>query len=313
MPSLLPFRSRFFPFLALVAMLALTAGCGVFGRKKPAETGPDSVLPPRPDYLLAEGTLDELKAVLDQRTRSHQTMQAVGRIVMEQEGMDGKIWFDANLLHRTPDDIRLRGSRVPVGTIFEVLTLQDSACVYLNREKELFVGTLQELQELGGVTGLLTPRQMLSALLINHDLKRRLEVRSEWMFGVNEETMLLSQEIPGSERVMSWAIRREDAAVTSVAIQQPNGVPDLIVEYEDYEFIDAGELMPMELTVLLPQSAAKVSVKLSKYRMDPPLVDAVFQCPDGKAEAIYPLEELANRQALEPDANYTDEGAPAAP
>src|SRR5690606_24296940 len=212
--------------LAIVVM----AGCRG-SRPRPADFSPLQ----NPDPLLRAGTPAELLALLERRAPDHRTVQAQGRVTVEVEGHGGRQWFDANLLYREPDSVRLRGSRVGPGTLFEVLATPAESWFYLRQERDLYVGTSQELRQHLGLLGSLDLQELMSSLLIAQELRAVLEAESFTSWRARRDVIELRDSRNGLVR--HWSVDRHSGLVRQVELRE-GGEIMASVEYDRYELLE---------------------------------------------------------------------------
>lgn len=284
---------RILLLIALTTAVALMAGCRA---ERTFHSPYDIEDQPR---TLERGTIAEVHALMRERAVDHPTLWSGGKIVISVQGERKKQWFDMTLLFRSPDAIRLRGSRIPIGTLFEVIMNGDSAWVYLNREKELYAGQRADLSKVSGVTGALSLQDMMAAILVNQDLLRRLDEGGRWTVLPTQKDVLLAKSIEDGRQLI-WRLRRSDGLVREVVLRGPQDRIEMRVSYWDYALeSDATEPLPEEFVIGLYEDQLNFDVEIDKYKINPALVDAVFLPP--KAEKVFPMEMLSQRDAIETD------------
>ena len=279
---------------ALVAVLALAlAGC----RARPVF---DSPYPGEAPTALARGTLAEFAALLQARTRQHPHLARQGRVVIEVPSEGAKMWFEGNILVRDdPPAVRLRGSRVPIGTLFEVCVRGDAAWVYLNREREVFTGSARALRETTGLAGSVSLRELVASILVMQDLRERLARPGQWTMYRTRREVLLAVEEPGGRR-LAWRIRRHDGLVREFVTFDARGAAELRVTYESWVLED-GEPLPGQFVAEVQDGAVRLTLRLDQYKLGQPIADAVFdELPRG-AQSFFGLEQLAGRESVIPE------------
>jgi hypothetical protein len=252
--------------------------------------------------LLDQGAgLAELLDLLQTRAQWQDTLWASGEVILRQSGVKGKAWFNATILYSDPDRVRLRGSRVPVGTLFEVILNGSQAAVHLNRESELYVGTLEDLRRQGGMAGAVSLREMMAAILVNQDLRRRLEEETDggrwWKSSAEGRDLVVEQRQPDGRRI-SWRLRRRDALVTEIVTRTPEGAEEVRVTYDGYLVDKTAGLLPTGFTISLAAGVMTVEVNLGEYKGAPTFQPAVWMLP--KARTRRGLEALSQRESPVP-------------
>ncbi|MBI5155353.1 DUF4292 domain-containing protein [Candidatus Poribacteria bacterium] len=273
------------------AVLLCFAALAFTGCRRASFVTPYDVPPGAP--TLAQGTLAELDALLEARAPEHATLWVRARVILREPGRRGKAWFDATILYKAPDAVRLRGSRIPIGVLFEVIALGDQAGVYLKRDGELYVGTFGELREQGGGLGALSLGEMMSALLVNQELRRLMSAPAAWRVVNSREDLLLSKPIEDG-RVMVWRIRRSDGLVRETILTTPSGEIEARVRYDGYAFTGPDEEpLPSRLAIELAGGQFEVTIEPGEYKLDPELDPRVFIYPSAKS--TYPMRLLGRR------------------
>lgn len=239
--------------------------------------------------------LEELREALLARTNRHEEIWVRSDVTITREGERGRDFFTALVLYREPEQFRLRGSRLPIGTIFEVLLSGNEAYLHFNREGKLFVGTLEELAERSGVIGGLTPRDLVSAVLVQQNLAEWLASpahRVVWRDG--GEHLLLGSRHPASGRQILWLVRKSDALVREVVIRSPEGVEDLRIEFLRYRLESRGEgpgePFPVDFVFTVPLEGIVIRSEGAEYKLAPGLDDRAFAPP--RARDVYPIRSL---------------------
>lgn len=279
--------------LILVGVLATTSACR--GR----QTTPDGFRSPFQrggDDALREASLEELHALLAYRTPEHPLTWVRGRVSLREPDQRGTAWFDGLLIYREPDAVRLRGSRVGIGTLFEVIVADEQAWVHLRRERELFGGSLDELREEGGILGALSLSDMMAAILVNHDLRQRLDEEREWRLLEDGREFILSTEIERGRRIY-YRIRLSDGLVRELAVRDPMGRMEAHVTYEGFDMHE-GALLPTAMTIDLMGGALEVRFTAHEYKLHPEIDPRhVTYLPN---LTVQPLRALSSRESVIP-------------
>lgn len=285
--------------LLAAAAVLLSAGCR---RSRPDFDSPYDLRGPD---ILRDGSLGEIASVVSHRARDHQHLVRQGRIVLEADGQ--RVWFDGNILVRTdPPAVRLRGSRVPAGTLFEIALRGGDAWVYLNRDRELFVGTREELARQTGLEGAISLEELVASILVLQDLKARLAEPGRWRVLPTRREVLLARTEPDG-RSAAWRIRRSDGLVREFVRFDPWGRAELRVTYESWVLED-GEPLPGQFVAEVDEGRVRLTMRLSQYRLGTPVSDAVFDELPRDARGIYALSDLATRESAVPIGDEEPEG-----
>jgi hypothetical protein len=281
-----PLLTRTLLFLAVAAIATACAGKkGDFRSPYPADER----------LVLAEGSLAELYGVLKARTPEHGVFWSSGRVAIRQEGVDGTVWFDATVIYDEPDAIRLRGGRFVTGTLFEVIVCGDNAWVHLNKERELYEGTLAELRRQGGILGSMSLADMTAGILVHRDLRRRLEEKREWEVLAGREELFVTTELQAG-RKMTWRIRRADGLVREAVVRGPGGAVELQAVYEGFELTEEFEPLPTRMNLYVQQDAMSVRYKADGYKPNSDVKpENVCYLPRGTR--VFPLAALMERDA----------------
>lgn len=287
--------------VALAAMIF--AGCSSHRRAGAPEFR--SPLEATGQQLLRDATIDELQRILDRRAATYATLVAQGRVTLAIEGDSRRRWFEANLLwRRDPAAVRLRGSRVGPGTLFEMLTTRDEAWFYLNGDRTLYLGTPDQFAHSAGVLGALSLDDMMAALLVSQDLRGALAAE-RWRLRLSTapDTLTITRPSPGGGD-KTWIVRRADAFVREMRLRDAAGTPVARVRYDAYEFAQPGAPMPSDLTITLPGEGLEARFEVSSWKLDPELKSLVFERPRGVRDTL-PLAELGNAAPVELDEERT--------
>ncbi|MCC5875851.1 MAG: hypothetical protein JJU11_06500 [Candidatus Sumerlaeia bacterium] len=244
---------------------------------------------------LAVHSLDDLRETLAARTRHHEQIWMRSDVTIEQEGRSGRDFFTALVLYQAPDMFRLRGSRVPIGTVFDVLLRDDQATLHFPREGRMFVGGIDTLAEKASAIGGLTPRDLVTAVLVQHHLSELLNDPSRRVVWSDRgEHILLASRHDGSGRHFFWLVRKEDGLVEEMLVRTAIGREELRVRYLGYLLIanEEGEPepFPSDLQFFVPGEGLEISSAGSEYRLQPGLSPRAFEQPS--AREVYPLAAL---------------------
>jgi hypothetical protein len=239
-----------------------------------------------------------LRAALEARTGRHQQLWVKSEVVITQPGRAGRDFFTALALYEAPDKFRLRGSRTPIGNLFDLLMVGDQVDLFFNREGRLFTGTAAELSEKVSLVGGLSPRDLVGAALIQQSLR-------DWMANPENPTvvarrgefLLVAGRGGDAGLQLFWLVRREDALVREFLMRDAGGRELLRISYERYQLEDnpavegGREPLPAALRMTVPGTGVSISSTGAQYKLNPGLVARAFERP--RAEEVYPLSSLA--------------------
>ncbi|MBX3729375.1 MAG: hypothetical protein KF858_09340 [Candidatus Sumerlaeia bacterium] len=275
-------------FLALFALALLLSSCR---SRRPVFDSPY----PEAGVVLTQGTLAELDAVLRQRTPPHGVFWASGRVSIRQPEVRGSVWFDATFIYDEPESFRLRGSRMVIGTLFEVIVCGEDAWVHLNKERELYAGTLSELRRQGGMLGAFSLQDMAAAILVHQDLRRRLAEGGSWQVLRTGDELFLTTMLAEGRRV-TYRIRRADALVREAIVRGPDGRIELQALYEGFRLSDDGEPLPTRMMLHILGDALSVRFRSDAYK---PHSDVKPEnvCYLPRNARVFPLAALMDRDA----------------
>lgn len=275
-----------FRIAATVLLLALAAGCSRGPRRE--------FLSPYPaGAAVAVSRAEDVAPRLAETASAHPLLWARADLVISIEGRKGRDLVTATLLRREPGDLRLRGSRAPIGTVFEVLLdAEGRAWLYANREDRLFEGTRQQLREKLGAVGGVEPEDLVHAILVQQRLREFLADPAGWGIEDKGDAFLFARRDPAG-RQLFWRLRKADGLVEEYLVRSRSGIPLLSVRYTEYRLVDVRgrmEPLPWRFQVRVPASRATIDAKLDGYKIDPPLRDKAFAVPE--ASERYPMTAL---------------------
>jgi hypothetical protein len=234
-------------------------------------------------------TVAELTRVLGERHPPLDTFQVQCEVLITPKGKSRQ-YFNANLLVAFPDHARLRGSRNPVGTLFEIISRGELLDVYFNRDGLLFSGRRSDLAPDAGLLRMAGPEELLRGLLAERDLAARLNSQAQWRVRSRPDHWILWHH-QGDTAWQIWVVRKADGLVEETLVGTRSGIPEARVRYWRYELVN-GEPFPTRLDIHLAEPAVVVTVTVDKYRLNPELKPIVFQPPRISPEKIYPLHQL---------------------
>jgi hypothetical protein len=275
--------TRIWPALAglLAIALLLVAGC---------RSTPRVFTSPYVDFSeFYPETVDRLAQVLAERHPAWDTLQTEADITIDTP-TQGRKRFSANLLVDFPDKARLRGSKMALGTLFEILSVGNMIHVYFNRDGILFSGRPSDLDESAGFLRLVGPDEILRALLAERDLAAQLQKPGR--FQVRETTshwQIWASKPDGSWQI--WVVRKADFLVEETVLGQEGEGARARVRYWAYDEIE-GEPVPSDLQIFLADPDVTIRVETEYVDINPPLRPEVFVPPAVDQEHWFPLDRM---------------------
>ena len=270
--------------LSLFLLPLLLAGCG--GGKKIFSTPYEPAAAPGP---FSADAPTSLAMKLAARHPEWKTFQSQFEVNIETVS-GGHQRFDANLLVQFPDRARLRGSRSPIGNLFELIASGSRYSIYFNRDGVLFTGNRGDLEPKAGLLKMMNPEDILRALLAERDLAARLQKPGAWRVEDCGDALLVKTGKPdGSWQV--WVARKSDGLIEETLLGRKPGRADVRVRYWAYDFFD-GEPLPSQLEIHLADPKVTIEIEVDRYRVNPPLSAAVFAPPPVARDKTYPLRDL---------------------
>ncbi len=282
--------------LAVLAVSLLGTSC----------RGPRGFVTPYGDDMIRTGRAgvedrDTLLARLRERASYPEEIWLRSRVTVRYEDRGGSDFFTAVVMYREPGQLRLGGSRSPIGNLFDVLVSGDMVSLYFHREGQQFVGTLDDLARQTGAVGALSPRELLAAVLVQQELRRHLEgyepvvVRRR-----GDDHLLVAARHSPSGRQLLWLVRRKDGLVEEMVARDPDGSEEVRVRYREYRLYshpdrEWEEPLPYRFDLTVPAEGIEVELRVTEYRLAPGLTDRSFQPP--RAREVYALRDLVFEEA----------------
>ncbi len=268
--------------------------------------GPRGFVTPYDSAAIREGRTaaedrDMLLARLRERAPYPTELWFRSRVNVRYEDRGGSDFFTAVVMYREPDQVRLGGSRSPIGSLFDVLVIGEWVSLYFNRERQQFIGTTSDLAEKAGAAGALSPNEMLTAILVQQELRRYLEGREPVLVRPRgEDHLLVATRQSPTGRQLFWLVRRQDGLIEELVVREPDRRGEIRVRYREYRLYEhperpGEEPLPYRLDVLIPAEGIEVELRVTEYRLAPELTDRSFQPPQGRE--VYNLRDLAFEEA----------------
>jgi hypothetical protein len=269
---------RFFVFIS--ALLFLN-GCALFSSKpfSPVQTQYPPELSPA-----------EISRLLKERHSSFYNLWASGKITLWGNGIKGKKYFQATILYREPDSLRLRGSRMITSTLFEFIVNSGRMAVVWNREKTWFEGAKEEWVEHPELSLGIDPLFLPKGLLIHQELTGLFENQKITRWKKKGKTCLfLSEGTDGSREAFLVGI--EDLLIREAALYSPDGLLAIRLKFLRYDSFD-GEILPVELEAVFPQTSITARVQIDAYKFPESFDDTVFSLTPPPGYESHPLQVL---------------------
>ena len=244
------------------------------------------------DNSMAVNSREELLQLLRARTREHAELWVKASVTIRQQESSRKDFFTAIAMYRAPDKIRFGGSRVPIGTLFDVLLDGDRAVIYFNREGSLFVGSIDELAEKAEAIGGLSPRDLVSAVLMQQQLLDVLSSGDPVTVEPTAEHLLVATRRNSGQQCL-FMVRRQDGLVEEVLLRDEQGEETLRVRYQEYQLVadqEAREPLPSRMKLEVRSQGVTIDADVVEYRLEPKLNDKAFLPP--RAKRTYPMKAL---------------------
>ncbi|MCX7015596.1 MAG: hypothetical protein NTW86_24095 [Candidatus Sumerlaeota bacterium] len=177
-------------------------------------------------------TLGAILPQLEARWPEPRTFQGQGELIVSGEGIRGKDVVDGNLLYSAPDRLRFRASRLPVGTVFEILQTGGRVSIKLNREGKVFEGSAAELASHPELIGGVEPLEVVRAFLIGRSFLDA--VKEEQARGADPGSLAFQGDAltvravregtpTRAPRMEEYVVRRKDGLIQAARLFEPDG------------------------------------------------------------------------------------------
>jgi hypothetical protein len=236
-------------------------------------------------------TKADIAGLLDERASAHPKLWVRADLAVTTPGKKGRDHFTALVLSEEGKFIRLRGTKAPVGAIFDVLLKGDAATLFFNRDGVLFFGTREELRSKLGSAGNIMPEDLLRSVMVQQELRKALA--SDEVGIVREKDSLLVAHRDETGRQHIYRVRAQDGLVQEWLMRSPTGESLLRVEYLKYNLLDVrgrDEPLPWKFDITVPSNGAKITADVDSYKIDPPFSDKTSAEPE--AEKRYEMWRL---------------------
>lgn len=246
--------------------------------------------------------LDKISEVVKQRAGEIKNLWAEMTVKIKTGSKEGSAYFKATLLFSPPDKARLRGYRQLTSTLFEILAVNESFVFHLNRERELYVGNINEWRkssfplsevDVREVAYLLQPLQIFSDALQGGDYQLESTDKSYYFFNISK--------LPGSSSFsgkIQILVRKQDLLIQELRIFSKSGSLMALVMYQQYKYFGEGRLLPTKVTIAVnrePMGMTKIQLSNINYKVNETFNPKVFQPPSYEGIKIFPLSELLER------------------
>jgi len=215
--------------------------------------------------VLAEGTLQELHAVLRNRASNDDFLKAEASMKLRGEDLRNVPKLRAVILYRSPDAVRLRVRHFAIGLVAEVIVSGDEGYIHDVRGGALYKGTLNELRRQGGMLGSLSLSDMISALLVSDSLSSRLDRGGSFRKLLTEEFLYVTEQ-DDTGRKTTWKLRRSDALIAEILVTAPSGEQELHFEYDGFRLLGQ---KPIPRKIYLDVFEGYLNLDLTGITIDP--------------------------------------------
>lgn len=234
-----------------------------------------------------------LRARLDANAETLETLWVRLGVTVRQDGKRAAPGFTTVAMYRQPDQIMLGISRAELGTLYTIQIRGEEAAFYSNRDKRLYVGTLDELAAKSALIGGLRPPDLVAAVQIQDELRRVLNSPEPVVVVDQGEHLLVAARHPASRRQMLWLVRKADALVQELLVRSPRGAEELRIRYGAYQLVRNGKTgrelpYPSRVVFEFPSEQVTVEAEAREYRLDTNLPTFAAL----KARETYPLSAL---------------------
>jgi hypothetical protein len=269
------------PIVFISVLLLFLNGCALFSRKpfSPIQTNYPPGLSPA-----------DISGLLKERHKSVQNLWASGKITLWGKGIKGKKYFQATILYREPDSLRLRGSRMITSTLFEFIVNSGRMAVVWNREKMWFEGVKEEWVEHPELSLGIDPLFLPTGLLIHQELTDLFENKriTRWQ-QKGKSYLFLSEGTHGSREAFLVGI--EDLLIREAALYSKDGLLAIRLKFLRYDSFD-GEILPVEMEAVFPQTSITARVQVDAYKFPESFDNAVFSLTPLPGYDSHPLQDL---------------------
>lgn len=273
---------RLLTALLALSVLLITSGCGTT-----KFVSPYSIKAPPPTLA----TNADIAGLLAERTSPHPKLWVRADLAVTTPGKKGRDHFTALVLSEEGKFIRLRGTKAPVGAIFDVLLKGDAATLFFNRDGVLFYGTREELRSKLGSAGNIMPEDLLRSVMVQQELRKALESTDVGIVREKDSLLVAHRDDDGRQHI--YRVRAQDGLVEEWLMRSATGEPMLRVEYREYRMVDVrgrDEPLPWKFDVTVPSNGAKISASVDSYKIDPPFTEKTSAEPE--AEKRYEMWRL---------------------
>lgn len=238
---------------------------------------------------------EQLTSVLEARTQQHDMLWTKWNVTIHETATGGKQFFTAVAMFQAPDRVRFGGSRVPMGTVFDVLLNGNKAYLYFNREGKLFAGTIDELSQKTSAIGGLSPRDLVAAVLMQEQLLSMLRSGTPPEVLESGEHLLVAGRHARTRQDLLLMVRRADGLVEEAVVASAQGEEQLRIRYLAYELVENEDLgtrepLPSRMRLEVRREGVTIEAESREYRLAPKFPEAAFLPP--RARETLPLSSL---------------------
>lgn len=271
------------PFVFISLLLLFLNGCALFSRKpfSPVQKQYPPGLSPA-----------EISLLIKERHKPFQRLWASGKITLWGKGIKGKKYFQATILFREPDLLRLRGSRMITSTLFEFIVNSGRMAVVWNREKTWFEGDKEEWMAHPDLSLGIDPLFLPKALLIHQELINLFEDKRITRWQKKGRLYLFLSEGTDDSRE-AFLVGIEDLLIREAALYSSEGLLDVRLKFLRYDSFD-GEILPEEMEIFFPQTSITARVQISDYKYPESFDKAVFSLSPPPGYESHAMQDLVS-------------------
>jgi len=249
--------------------------------------------------------LQDLDPLLDQWAPDQPLFLARTDVTLHDQIENRKYRFDSTIVFSDPDKMRVRGNHPLIGNLFEIIVDSSKSYIYLSKDRVIYEGTTQQLQQSGGIFSSLSPRELVDSIRVFHGLDSVLDSGDILKTSESKEYLYVVQEALFQTIVRK--IRKTDGLVEEVLLLDPARDNKIVlkVKYWEYEFFgDDDQPFPSDMDISLPEYSINVRVEVKDIKLDPPerLRDQVVVMPR-RIDSRFPLEALQYQESVLPEEN----------
>ncbi len=260
---------------------------------------------PLPEDLPAPLSPEEMLLVLNDRAPEINTLWAELKVRIKGKTKEESGFFIGTFLYAPPERARLRGYRTGTPTLFEILAVEHNLFFHLNREKELYLGSIEEWNaspvifsdvDIRDVGLVLEPLQVFRTALKEGTYRLTNTTRQYYMFEVSE--------LPGGRLFsgkLEFIVRKKDLLVREMLVHDTSGKERGSVVYETYDIFNGIYTMPTKVLLNLDRHNTRILLYNINYKINQPFSEKVFSPPEYRGIELLPLRDLWEKSKNQED------------